>query len=190
MDRISQHISEKHEADWFVSEDRLWNRLVDRLVILFRFSAEEETRIRENKLLKMLSLLPEFAECDNPQGTGLLIATTYIAERKVGRDLFAHGPQNDEDILSRLAPFSRLMEGGDPEIIEKGLNLAALTMVKDYADDAEQDTGNGKYNPVASGRWNWRDIAATIMQRNAEIYQPQIDKIYGTEVALKSFWQY
>jgi hypothetical protein len=49
MDRISQHISEKHEADWFVSEDRLWNRLVDRLVILFRFSAEEETRIRENQ---------------------------------------------------------------------------------------------------------------------------------------------
>jgi hypothetical protein len=185
MDRISQHISEKHEADWFVSEDRLWNRLVDRLVILFRFSAEEETRIRENKLLKMLSLLPEFAECDNPQGTGLLIATTYIAERKVGRDLFAHGPQNDGDVLSRLAPFSRLMDGGDPEIIEKGLNLAALTMVKDYADDAEQDTGNGKYNPVASGRWNWREIAATIMRRNSgDSISLRLMSYTVTEVAL------
>ncbi len=184
-----EELDSRHQADNYEAPDLyIWHQLVDRLVVLFRLSAEEERRIRINQLLRMLSLLPRFAGCKNPEGTGLLMACTYIAERRVARDLFAHKPENDDDVLSRLEPFSRLLEGGDPEIIEKGLNLAALTMIKDYAADADDDQSKGKYNPVAQKRWDWRKIAASIIRRNDEITHPVIDGIYGPDIALKSWW--
>lgn len=169
-------------------ENQYWNDMCDRLGSLFRLSAEEEQRVRANRLIQMLALLPGYANCPDPRGTGFLMAVTYVSERKAARDLFAHDARHDADLLSRLAPFSRLLEGGDPQIIEKGLNLAALTMLKDYASDAQSDQRKGKYNPVALGVWNFQELKNRILQRDMAIACPGLDRVYSVKTAERHFW--
>ena len=181
-DRVSSSL------DLSADEQVLWESIVAKTVETFRMDEEEVNSLRENKLLRMFGLLPYFAECPNYEGIGLLNVSIYITERRGGKDLFAHTEDNDPDYLSRLKPFRDIMTGGDEEIIERGLALAGLAMLRDYSCDQEQDAENGKYNPLNSGSWNYNTAWQSLEGRARTAKAGRLETVLAVSVIMRMWW--
>lgn len=175
--------------DLLEEEMHLWESIVSRAQRALRLTDEETEAMKKNKLIRMFGLLPKFAECPNPEGTGFMNVVVYMAERNGGRDLFLHHPENDKNILSRLQPFHNIMRKGNQEVVEKGLALASLVMLQDYQADKEEDLAKNKYNPLNNGAWDFSSAKEQLMKVINKAQAMRLDAVFALSVVTTmSFW--
>ena len=149
---------------------------------------ESEARaFRNNKVAKLVGLLPFIAGCDDATRSSLShLATFVIANRGRARRVFDHAPADDADPMARLRTIADF-KGGDPAALEQGMARLALCMTSGYRRDAEVDRLTGEYNPTDSASFEAavHASAATIAAGIAS----DIDEILSTSDAYKGIWE-
>jgi len=170
-------MSNIHAPELFSEEKALWESIVAKTAETFRLSELDAAALQENQLLRMFGLLPYFAECPNCEGIGLLNVSIYLTERLGGREWFLNNGDHELDYLRRLQPFRDIMNGGNEEVIEKGLTIAGLVMLKDYLHDQAEDAANGKYNPLNSGSWDYDSARQNLEARMQALPAHRLDSL-------------
>jgi len=136
----------------------IWKRLAGLTAEATRMSENETLRFADNKVARLVGLLPFLAGCEEAERTALAhLAVWVVANRGGARATFDHRPADDRGPLARLAAISHF-EGGDKAIVAAGLRRLALAMVSGYQKDREVDRALGAYNPLNSGVWNFEAL--------------------------------
>jgi hypothetical protein len=170
-------------------ETALFSDIMSSIETAFRLNVNEVQQLMEDHVVRLLALLPHFAGCPDPRATGYLNIVTYIAERRGGKQFFLHLPEHDDEYTARLQIFARIMDGGDPQIIEKGLSLAAVSMINDYILDQEHDQKAGKYNPLNTGRWSAKTALDELSRRIKSCKVPRMDALFTLAIFGATWWQ-
>ncbi|MDF1567092.1 MAG: hypothetical protein P1P77_03620 [Spirochaetaceae bacterium] len=116
------------------------------------------------------------------------MAIFLLAASDPAKDVYAHKFRDSSDLRQRLEPISHF-SGGNPRIIERGLQLLTLAMLCDHLYDAESDKALNKVNPVGAGHW---DAAAMMdrIRRELEAYPcPEMDEILNPN-QLPNYWEH
>ena len=79
-------------------------------------------------------------------------------------------------ILHRL-DFISTFSGGNTKIIEHGMYLLALIMLEGYNTSVKQDTIKNIYNPIANGRWNYKQKKENILKILQKYKCPELDSL-------------
>lgn len=167
--------------------DDTWPELVAAIADSFRLSDEERGRFAHNAVAKLIGAIPFLAGCGAPERTALDHLSTYLLACRDGARFFHASPEDDVEVmrrLDRIATFS----GGDRMIVDRGMNLLALCMLGDYQRDIDEDRDR-KYNPVASGAFDYDLEVARLQRRIAEVNSPDMDEILSADDAVRTWWQ-
>ncbi len=164
-----------------------WNTLVEQIASAFRFSAEEQKRLAANKTARLVAAIPFVAACQQPERTALAhLAVFVLASAPSCRQVFDHGPLDNRDPLARLAPIADF-QGGDPEIIDRGMRLLGLVMVNGYQKDLDKDAHSSEYNPLLARAWD-RDRIASELSAPLRSASSPLDPYMSLDEALRGFW--
>lgn len=167
---------------------RVWNELVDVVVNQFGYDEVKRNRVSESKLLKVIAAIPYLAGCNNPGRTALIHMSTFCIAAESGKQFFLHNFSDNSSLDQRLYCISNF-DGGDKQIIRKGMNLLKLVMLSDHKIDSDMDRWNKKYNPINSNVWNYEQITTTLIKENLAIDCYMLDEIMTTEEAVKEPWE-
>lgn len=168
--------------------EQIWHGIVKKMAPVYRLTANEEKLLKANRVAKLIAAIPYLAECRNPERSAIGNVSSYmIAKHSSLREVFDHIPADDKNIGCRLQGISRF-EGGNQAVIDRGMNILYLTMVCNYQKDLQSDTELGKYNPIASGTWNYESLVHSLLADIAETPCPEMDKIFGAEEGTRGFW--
>lgn len=171
------------------NEEYKWKEIVEVVSVTFNMNAEEIVRFKKNKIAKLIGALPFLAGCNEPSRTSLSNLATYIIAAKGGKKIFNHSPNDDLEIMNRLKTISSF-DGGNKDIITKGLNLLCLNMVHGYKKDCEKDITNNKYNPVTTQKWNYLRTVKSLTEKAQSIKCSEMDEILGITETVFSYWSY
>jgi hypothetical protein len=58
----------------------------------------------------------------------------------------------------------RSFTGGNPQVIEHGMQQLALSMIQGYERSQEADRYRGSYNPLNDGSWNAPSLKADLIR--------------------------
>ena len=166
---------------------QLWEKYVSSAESTFRFTKEEREGLNSSNLARFVSLLPTIAECDSAERAGFSNLCLYIAERTGGKNFFLHTEDNDKELLDRLAPFKQNMQGGNPQILEAGLARLGLVMLRDYKTDCEEDAKKGKYNPLNTKAWTFKDAEKALLDQATQVKNAAMDELFAVDAA-PSWW--
>jgi len=165
-----------------------WHGIVKKVAHTFRLSPGEEKQLLENRVAKLIGAIPYLADCRNPDRSSIGNVCSYlIAKHTAMKPVYSHRKSDDEDISARLRGISHF-EGGNQAVIERGMNILYLTMLCNYQKDQKNDITAGKYNPVASGAWNYETMIHDLFAAIAEVHCPDMDEIFGAEQGERGFW--
>ena len=185
----TQQVSiEYEEAGTFTEKN--WNELIERISILFQFTIDDKKKLSANKMAKLVAAIPYLALCKEPKRTALShLSILFLAAHESGKDVFVHNFSDNSSLLNRLERISHF-DGGNQNIINRGMNLLCIIMLSDHIKDSIEDKSNKKYNPVESLVWN--------AQRQIEILEKKIngtdcdsmEKIISVNEAKANWWHY
>jgi hypothetical protein len=165
-----------------------WTEIADRVGSAFRMTEEEKRGLAEGRIAKLIAATPFLAGCEEARRTAVAHLGVYLLSiRPETKPCFNSRPGDDGTVLERLRLISDF-KGGDKRIIERGLNLLALNMVSDYKRDIEEDERLGKYNPVATGAWDFKELVAELEYKIACVECPEMDAIMSIEMIPFAFW--
>ncbi len=171
----------------FATIDSLWNRLSDVSAEALRMNDSETRAFKNNKVAKLVGLLPFAAGCDDAMRSSLShLATFVIANRGRARRFFDHAPADDANPMARLRTIADF-KGGDSAALEQGLARLALCMTSGYRRDAEIDRLTGEYNPVNGDTVEpERSAVSSCSEKNGSAV---IDSILTADEAIYTFWE-
>ncbi|MFW5784439.1 MAG: hypothetical protein ACOCY8_07980 [Spirochaetota bacterium] len=169
------------------SEGFGWQRVLKLVAESFRMDEDETRRFTEKRVARLIAALPFLAHAENPERTAANHASTYVLSVRECAPIYFPKAQDDDDVYARLKEISRF-EGGDRSIIERGMALLALLMVRDYARDVEADKKAGKHNPVASGAWDPERLTESLVQTIQKTPCAEMDEIMSPEPEPMSWW--
>lgn len=153
-------------------------------------TADEAARFRDNRVARLVGLLPFAAGCDDAERTALAhLAAFVVANRGGARAVFDHAPSDDVDPLARLSTIADF-SGGDPGILARGMALLGLCMLAGYRRDAAKDAASGEYNPINSGAWDSGRVEAALLADARAVEPASLDPIMTETQALGTFWEY
>ena len=134
----AQQVSiELNEKGFFSNQE--WNDLSNRIVKLFQLNNADQKKLVNSKLGKLVASIPYLAACDEPKRIALSHLTTlYLAAHETGKDVFLHNFTDNSSLLKRLDRISHF-DGGNQDIIDRGMNLLALIMLSDHIKDCIED---------------------------------------------------
>lgn len=155
----------------------------------FNMSTEESERFVNGRIARLIAVLPFAARAARPERTAVTHLGTYVLSVRSTRHVFFATEDDDHDVFARLEPISHF-EGGDSEVIQKGLAYLARTMIIDYLRDAELDSAIGKHNPVATGAWNTERIMDQLSRIIKTVDAPLLDEVMDDESGVQSFWSW
>ncbi len=135
----------------------VWDYLVTEMQTVFRFSRKETKWFRNCKTAKLIATIPFAAGCDEPERTAIAHLCIYMAEIRGFQKYYAHLPSDDINLFKRL-DFISTFEGGNPNVIEHGMNLLAFAMIEGYHKSETIDRKKYTYNPFVSGTWNYENL--------------------------------
>ena len=69
-------------------------------------------------------------------------------------------------------------QGGDKNIIEHGMDMLALIMLKGYKTSQETDAENGTYNPLNSGAWDYEASEKLLEAKIKNFHNVILDGIF------------
>ena len=157
-------------------EEAKWVEISDRVARAFRMSEEERARFESSKVAQLIAALPYLAGCEDADRTAVAHLGAYLLSIKETKPYFHARPEDDASPLERLW-LGANFKGGDRAIIERGLCLLALNMVSDYKRDLEEDARLGKYNPIASGAWNFEAVVEELQWKVVKVHCEEMDEI-------------
>lgn len=167
----------------------LWSHIALVSAEALRMSDAETERFIENRVARLIGLLPFIASCDDPERTALAhLAVFTIAGRGEARRAFDHTPEDNIEPLARLRTISDF-KGGDESILSRGLALLGLCMVSGYRRDATTDSMLTIYNPANSAP-ETVDSAEQSFMTVLEANPPNdADVVLSIENAVQAIWQ-
>ena len=167
----------------------VWNGLVQKVSEINNFDKSMQKGLKEHKVIKLISAIPYIAGCDNPERIALRHLSIYfLAASKTGKEVFNHSKLDDSNIYKRLESISHF-DGGDENIIQKGMDLLSLVMVEGYYRDIEKDKRNNKYNPLNSGAWNYLEIKNMLINR-IQINSHEFNDILELHETINTWWEF
>ena len=140
--------------DFYKFEIPEWEYLVEEAKTVFNLTDVEAVSLRGSKTARIIASIPFAAGCEEAERTAILHLCAYIAEIKGFQKFCSHLPSDDESLYKRLEMISHF-NGGDTKIIEHGMDMLALIMLKGYKASQEADAETGTYNPLNSGAWDY-----------------------------------
>lgn len=184
-----------NDSHTYTSSNRLFNHevyeaLLDKLSLLYSDPHLKE-RQKENNLLYLTASIPFIAKCRQPERVALANMNTYclISSKKTKTSLFLHNRHDDSNPLSRIELMDNYPDG-DRQIIERGLALLALVMIQDYHKDRQNDKDTGKYNPLNSGVWNYKETRDSLIEKIQSISCVEMEAVFPLATAQsQDFWK-
>lgn len=164
-----------------------WPVIVDAVGQAFRMDDAEREWLAAKPIARLIGALPFIAGCDLPQRTAVAHLGTYILSGRETKSYFNADVEDDGDILARLRLIMNF-SGGDPDVIDSGMARLALNMIEDYRRDVQIDAALGKYNPVASGAFDYETIREDLQQRIANSDGAPFQEVMGQDASPFSFW--
>ena len=170
-------------------EQDSWEKISGRIKAVFNFGIEKSEWLKTSKMARFIAEIPYLAGCKKAEETAFSHLAIYIMSiEESSKDIFFHKPEDDDDILLRLAPISNFV-GGDRVIIDCCMALISLCMISNYRKDQENDKKIGKYNPLGEGKWDYEKLSSELMQTVEKNLTPEIEKYYTAEDTVRGFWQ-
>ena len=170
--------------------NRFWNDVSFKVTELFDMSGNEVKLFQTCNTAKLIGTLPFLAGTVTAERDSISNLIIYIASvQQATRECYLHTHEDDEEILDRLKPINHF-NGGDRQILHRGMNLLALIMLEDYQRDKELDLKNQKYNPVLSGIWNYEFIKEKILNEIEKVPCPDMDNIISLEYVPFTYWMW
>ena len=164
-----------------------WEEISDRVAEAFRMNVEERPWFTTGRIAKLIAAIPFLAGCEDAERTAVAHLGTYLLSTRETKGYFNTQAEDKISVFERLRLISNF-KGGDSRIIEKGLCLLALNMVADYKRDIEEDALLGKYNPIASGAWNFEDTVVDLEYKIISIECEEMDRIAPMVAIPMIFW--
>ena len=164
-----------------------WKEISGNVAAAFRMSHEEELRLREGRIARLIAAIPFLAGCEEAERTAVAHLGTYLLSVRETKPYFVAQPGDNAGPMERLRLIGEF-KGGNRQIIEKGMSLLALNMVSDYKRDIEEDARLGKYNPVAAGAWNFESTVEALEWKIVTTPCEEMDEIAPVGAIPLSFW--
>ena len=180
-------VSVNNGVDFSRTFSERWPEIAEAVGHSFRMDEEERARFRDKPVARLIAAIPFLAGCDQPARTAVAHIGTYILSVRDTKPFFNADPTDDGDILARLRLIMNF-RGGDAAIIDRGMALLALTMIVDYKRDIQIDAAMGKYNPVASGSFDYDIMQADLVRRIEATNCPAMDEIYDSDIDIEARW--
>lgn len=177
---------EKHARKFTES---VWLDLVDRVVALYHCNEELTRSISDWSIGRLAAALPFLAGAKDAYRIALnnLLLVVAMSIPGVGKDVFLHGREDDQDVFHRLMLLYH--EDGDHDIQMRGLALLAIVMINDYCTDMDSDAKVGKYNPVLTGAWDPVQKRKELVEQVQAIPCEEMDGIMSLENAVtQEYW--
>jgi len=161
---------------------------MEHLSVTFNMESGLKRRVFESSTAKLIGALPFLADCDHPWRTAVThVSLYYLALHEGTKQFFLHTSEDDAAVETRLRPIMQF-SGGDPAIIERGMNLLKLQMVAGYLRDVEKDMEQTKYNPVAAGSWHAGELIDQLREAVQAHPHAEMDAIMDIEESIRSYW--
>ena len=135
-------------------DDKKWSEYVDTLAGALKFGAKEKESLKKNSLAKFITGIPVRAGCRNMDRKALANLSIYVLSTLGGKKFTAPNKEDDIDILERIERFGSFPDG-DKDVIKRDMAQLGLAMLEDYKRDMEADEKQSKYNPLASGAFDY-----------------------------------
>lgn len=164
-----------------------WPEIAQSVSKAFRMDDQEAEWLEDKRIAQLIGAIPFLAGCDQPARTAVTHVSTYLLSIKDTKPYFNADPTDDIDILERLR-LIMIFRGGDRRIIDKGMSLLALNMLDDYKRDIHIDEVYGKYNPVATGAFDYETVREDLVKRIEAVDCPEMDRIFNSDIGPESFW--
>ena len=174
----------KEESVKFTDES--WDTVIEMVAEAHRLSPSELEALRRNRTARLIAAIPYLAECRNADRTAVQHLSTYLTAQ-VATQIFDHRREDDQRVAARLERISHF-DGGKRSVIERGLNLLALSMISGYEGSAGDDRAAGVYNPIVSGVWDPEEQKAALLKAIRATPMPDMDEILDTESAMMGAW--
>jgi hypothetical protein len=170
--------------------EMVWTELTERLSLFLSLSKEQSVKLKESRLAELIGAIPFLAGCTEPEKQAMThLLTTFLASHKAGKDLFSHNFSHNYSLQKRLEPISHF-EGGNREILKRGMDLLAVIMLSDHKKDSFMDRRKGKYNPLNAGIWNYDAEIARLEDSIKSVECPSMDGIISFEEAKAYWWEF
>ena len=169
------------EHAYFVAKNlgnlKIWDYIVDEAERVFCLTSKEKQSLYSSTTARIIAAIPFAANCNEPERTAIAHIVLYLSEIRGFQKYCAHNTCDDADIFNRLKPISHF-DGGDQKVIEHGMIMLALIMLKNHKNKAEQDKISGSYNPVATTKWDYMRIERELIARLAVMENDFLDGLY------------
>ena len=163
-----------------------WNSIIELVAEAHRLTPSELSELRRNRTARLIAAIPYLADCRNADRTAVQHLSTYLTAQ-VATEIFDHRREDDTDVTARLERITHF-DGGKRPVIERGMNLLALSMISGYERSEADDRAVGAYNPIASGAWNPEEHKAALIKAIKATPMPEMDEILDTESAMMGAW--
>ena len=158
-----------------------WKYIVEESSFVFRLTETEKENLLNSTTAKIIATIPFAAKCEDAERTAIAHICLYLAELRGFQKYCSHNPADDSDIFHRLNAISNFT-GGNKEIINHGMNMLALKMLEGYKRSAKNDEKKGIYNPIVSGKWNYKTIKNNLLNELSKIDCPALDEIFYSKI--------
>ncbi|MCF7940018.1 MAG: hypothetical protein K9M84_00255 [Spirochaetia bacterium] len=149
---------------------------------------EQLLRLRANETARLITLIPFLAGSDTPERDGASNLASYLlSTAPATKSYYLHTPFDDDQVSHRLIQ-ALTISSGDQAVCSAGGALLALNMLTDYQRDSTADTLAGKYNPVASGIWDFELLQAALLA----VFEPFRDLyavIIDPDSYITTYWE-
>lgn len=153
-----------------------WQVITDTIAEAFHFSDDQKESFFKNRTVKLVAAIPFIAGCRQPMRTAVSHVAIYHIARREAKDIFLHEIDDDASIMDRLFEGSNF-SGGDRAIIDRGMNLLALQMIRGYAKDWSDDIMNSKYNPLVQSHWDFNAEETALIKEIKAFDCPEMDAV-------------
>ncbi len=168
--------------------DIYWENLANKVCKSFSFTDEESDSFLSNKAAKLIGCLPNIAETKTPERDGCTNLAVYIMSIRETKQFYCHQECDDMDVFARLQDIMNF-NGGDQDVLQKGMTLLALMMVNDYKRDIDEDAAAGKYNPLHAGSWDFKKLRKELLDEYEKIDSYEIDSIVSLSESATLIWE-
>jgi len=165
--------------------DKEWNQAITHLTTVIGSDAQRYAAL---PVARLMAAIPYLADSEDPDRFALSNLLTFCAATKV-RSLFNHRPDDDGDVLRRLATV-HVGNHADPRVVDYGMTLLALISLNDHEKDAAADKTAGKYNPINAGKWDAAGLRKGLKTTldNSPSLATTFASAVGTDLTLLNWW--
>jgi hypothetical protein len=162
------------KASTFKTEN--WPQVVSTISSVFNFTDEQKKKLETNKTAILIASIPFLADCKQAMRTAVAHTAVYHIARAEGKELFLHDLEDDASIQDRLFEGAHF-NGGNQQIIQRGMNMIALQMIRGYAKDWSDDIIDNKYNPLVQRSWNFEEQEAALIKEIEAVDCPEMEAV-------------